>query len=209
MAATITLLVVLSYLLAFSTKDALTQQIVLAFSSSMIIAVLLFAVKRTGTPARRYFAFVRPPLLTVIVLVAASILIQFVGDWSTNFVGVGPKDSQWELDEYRSIQNSSLALLLFWLSALFISPLMEEMLFRGFLFRGWSASRLGPAVTIIVTSLLFALVHVQYTWHGMAVVGLIGLSFALARWQSGSIVPSLIAHCAGNAVALTAAALAV
>ena len=43
-----------------------------------------------------------------------------------------------------------------------VAPISEEIAFRGFLFRGLSASWLGVSGTLIATSAAWAAMHVQY-----------------------------------------------
>lgn len=63
---------------------------------------------------------------------------------------------------------------------------MEEFIFRGFAFRGWSQTFLGPWGTIVLTSALFAIVHQQYSWFYIAGVFTIGTLFGYLRYRSDS-----------------------
>jgi hypothetical protein len=85
-------------------------------------------------------------------------------------------------------------------------PLLEELLFRGALFKPLRKTFLGLATpTIITTALLFALVHVER--QRMVHVGLMGLGLGFIRKASGSIVPSTLVHVTYNAVVFAAAIL--
>jgi hypothetical protein len=85
-------------------------------------------------------------------------------------------------------------------------PFLEELLFRGALFKPLRKSFLGAALpTIVTTALLFALVHME--WQRMVHIGLIGLGLGFIRQASGSIVPSTLVHVAYNATAFIAAIL--
>src|SRR5579863_7614799 len=62
-----------------------------------------------------------------------------------------------------------------WLPALlvalvFLTPLEEETIFRGFLFKGIAISRAGPVVAILVGSVAWALLHAQYDFYGVVSV---------------------------------------
>ncbi len=46
------------------------------------------------------------------------------------------------------------------------APVFEEFVIRGFLFRGWSESFLGPIGAILLTSAVWAMDHTQYDWFG-------------------------------------------
>ncbi len=78
-------------------------------------------------------------------------------------------------------------------------PLMEELLFRGFL---WNLGEywLPPWVVLILTSLMFAVFHMSPA-H---VLGVLLHAFFLGwlRMHSGSIWPSVLAHVANNGLAV-------
>jgi|SRR5215471_222475 len=95
---------------------------------------------------------------------------------------------------------------LFILSFVVIAPMEEEILFRGFLFRGL-APRLGPLVTIVLTAVVWSIVHLQYNWFFVAEIFLLGLTFGWLRWWSGSLILTFLLHAANNGSALIAIAL--
>jgi hypothetical protein len=80
----------------------------------------------------------------------------------------------------------------------FIGPISEEVLFRGFIFGGLAQSVIGPVGAIVVTSALWAVLHLQYTWVIMAVIFVYGLVFGAMRWKSASLWPPVVAHCVVN-----------
>ncbi len=88
------------------------------------------------------------------------------------------------------------------------SPLVEELFFRGLLLRSLLGSfeklgpRLGPAVSIVVTALVFALVH----FEALQFLGLAGFGVVLGclAWRTGRLGPSIVAHMAFNTVTIIA-----
>ena len=89
------------------------------------------------------------------------------------------------------------------------APLLEEMLFRGFLFSGIAASFPGPSGAIFTTSLLWAIIHVQYDYFWMFSIFIIGLALGMVRYKTGSIVLTFVLHAAINLAAMVATALVV
>lgn len=81
------------------------------------------------------------------------------------------------------------------------APFVEEFSIRGFLFRGWSQSRIGATGAVLLSSLIFAALHSQYDLVGRAFTGSLGVLLALARLNTGSIVPGIVAHATLNTVA--------
>jgi membrane protease YdiL (CAAX protease family) len=111
-------------------------------------------------------------------------------------------------ESYKTAQASG-SLVLFAIAVVIIGPVTEEIVFRGFLFRGLSASFLGVAGTLITTSVAWALMHVQYDALIIAQIFLIGLLLGWLRWASGSTLLTISLHVMTNFVATIEAAIKV
>jgi sodium transport system permease protein len=72
----------------------------------------------------------------------------------------------------------------------------EEAIFRGPILRGF-ASRFSPAVTSILTGLLFGIYHVD-AWR-LLPTALLGVALSYVALASGSIIPAMAAHFVNNA----------
>ena len=79
----------------------------------------------------------------------------------------------WSLDkpivpEFMSdlIRSATIAPLL-WLAIIVAAPVFEELFFRGFLIEGLRRGALGDAGAIVVTSLSWASIHLQYGWSAL------------------------------------------
>lgn len=86
------------------------------------------------------------------------------------------------------------------------APLGEELFFRGFLFRGWSASRIGPVGATLLTSVLWSVIHLQYDWFQISHIVASGLLLGWLRWRSGSVWLTILLHALMNLVATIEAA---
>ncbi|SFO28055.1 hypothetical protein SAMN05216330_102521 [Bradyrhizobium sp. Ghvi] len=82
------------------------------------------------------------------------------------------------------------------------APMSEEVLARGFLFRGWSASFLRVPGAIILSSLLWTAVHLQYDLYFLAEVFSIGLWFGYMRYRAGSLWLTILLHALNNMTAV-------
>jgi hypothetical protein len=81
-----------------------------------------------------------------------------------------------------------------------IAPVVEELLFRGFLFPVMQRVH-GTAVAVLATGSLFSLVHAQqygWAWQNLLLLSYVGTVFGTVRAVSGSLVPSTLAHAAYN-----------
>lgn len=92
--------------------------------------------------------------------------------------------------------------VLLWLTLVVAAPVLEEFMFRGFLFAGLVRSPLGVAGTALVTSLIWAMLHVQYDATIITMIFVVGLLLTAARQATGSIIPCLAMHAAMNAMAM-------
>ena len=84
------------------------------------------------------------------------------------------------------------------LAAIIVAPAGEEIMFRGFLFRGWARSDRSAWPAIIVISLLWAGLHIQYDWTGILQIFVIGLFLGWLRWRSGSMLLTFLLHALFN-----------
>jgi membrane protease YdiL (CAAX protease family) len=111
-------------------------------------------------------------------------------------------------ESFKTAQASG-SLVLFCIAVVIIGPVTEEIVFRGFLFRGLNASFLGVAGTLLATSVAWALMHVQYDALIIAQIFLIGLLLGWLRWASGSTLLTISLHVMANLVATIEAAIKV
>ena len=82
------------------------------------------------------------------------------------------------------------------------APITEEFFARGFLYRGWSESALGPVGAVLLSSLVWTLLHLQYDWFFLGEVFSIGLLLGYMRYRSGSIWLTVILHGLNNLAAV-------
>lgn len=80
-----------------------------------------------------------------------------------------------------------------------ITPLVEEMFFRGIIHRGLE-KRLGFIVGALLSSLIFALAHVDYTLY--IPIFILGFIFAFLTHHTRSLWPSVTAHFLVNSFAV-------
>ena len=78
------------------------------------------------------------------------------------------------------------------------APLMEELLFRGFLQSALARSRMGFWPAAVLTTAAWTALHWGYSVVGLAEVFLIGLYFSWLLWKTGSLLPALFCHALYN-----------
>jgi membrane protease YdiL (CAAX protease family) len=169
-------------------------------ASPLTIAVLWIAIRRAGRDFTEYLALnwpssgqlLRALAITAIFLVVESLAISFVG-----------ADETWHYVSGKQLSES----LIFLIAACIADPIMEEFVVRGFMFRGWSQSFLGPVGAILLTSVLWAMIHIQYDWFGRFWIFVTGLVLGHFRWRSNSTWLTVMVHSAINITLFFAAGL--
>ncbi len=91
---------------------------------------------------------------------------------------------------------------LLWVAMVIAGPVFEEIFFRGFMFRGIQQSRPGTSGAVLITSLIWSLLHLQYNLYGVVVIFLIGLLLGVARARSNSTYLTIAMHALWNAIAI-------
>jgi membrane protease YdiL (CAAX protease family) len=90
--------------------------------------------------------------------------------------------------------------LLFIGMAVFIAPLVEETLFRGYLYPLFARS-FGVWSGIILTGVLFGFMHgaqLGWTWSLVSVLIIVGIIFTIVRAKTGSVFASFMMHLGYN-----------
>ncbi len=173
------------------------------------ILLLLAAVWMKRLPVRSYFAWVATRPGIVFLALAAGDAFQ-LASYAIPYLAGADMTSD-AIAQYRSAQTAGnpvwLPLFFAWPSFI-AAPLVEESIFRGFLWRGWDASRLGARGTWLLSSLVFAAYHIP------KVIGtnplqagiilfedlLLGLLLGWLRWRSASTLPAMAGHFAYNVI---------
>jgi membrane protease YdiL (CAAX protease family) len=160
------------------------------------VAVVALAARRPGWSVAEYLGLVRPATRDVVM--ALLILVPFLlgYDGLTYLLG---RDivTPFQVDTYRSARDAGM-LPVFWFALVIAAPVAEEIVFRGFLFRGWVRSERAALPGIVLISALFAAIHMQYDWYGILQVFFIGLLFGFVRWRSGSTLLTILMHVLAN-----------
>jgi membrane protease YdiL (CAAX protease family) len=110
------------------------------------------------------------------------------------------------LEKFLSTPGAMYAFAIF---GTLVAPLFEEILFRGFLFKVLHDIS-GPSTAVVVTALVFALLHIVQLWGSWAgIVFIFGVGYILSwvRRRSDSLIPSFIIHTSYNATLFGLAAL--
>lgn len=135
-------------------------------------------------------------------LLAVGLAPAFLGlsaGWTLALEALGqPVEPQRILDEVLAAPDSPQALATI-AYGVFVAPLVEELVFRGFLLPALSR-RLGTAAAIALSGLLFGLMHLSDPTSVPPLVAF-GLALGALRLRTGSLGPPVLLHLLNNAAA--------
>ena len=179
-------------------RDALLLSISV-IGSALIVVPLVFGIAKLkkGSVLRDYFDLRGYSWKTFWRWMGVLALLLVVEGVALDLMGVEQTPSF--MMNIKFPTTSSMYLLAF--SVMFMAPLIEEVVFRGFLLKGFSKTFMGEWGAIIVTSLLWAIIHLQYEVAYVAVIFMIGLVFGYARIKTQSLFVPMTMHMVMNGVA--------
>jgi membrane protease YdiL (CAAX protease family) len=178
------------------TGDGVAVTIIILVSTPIELVLLVLFAQRAGIDPADYMAWKKPrrgDLIVGIAVVLAFILLANAVSW---LAGRGIITT-FQTDIYTTAAAQGWLPLL-WLAVVVVTPLGEESLFRGFLFRGFFRAPNEAWPAIAVTALLFAAMHVQYDWFVILQVFGFGLLLGWMRWVSGSTLLTMALHAVIN-----------
>jgi len=108
---------------------------------------------------------------------------------------------QQETPEFMEVATDETHPWLMLPTLILFAPVVEELFFRGFMFRGIAASRAGSTGAVILTTLFWVAIHgLQYDWFPLAYLTVFGILLGWSRYRTGSIITPLILHILNNAI---------
>jgi len=158
--------------------------------------IWLLARCRRGWSARNYLALDDVSGKTAALWLFLAVVLAACTDGFTHALG-RPIVPEFMVQVYKTAGWLPLLVLTLVVAA----PLFEEILIRGFMFRGIASSRLGGLGAILITDVIWTAMHVQYDLFGMGVIFAIGILLGLARLVTGSVWLTIVMHALLNLIA--------
>ena len=177
----------------------------LTISLSVILglpAVLLatwIAIRPTRMTFTDYLALRWTSWRNFFVGVAAMAIL--VGGWDLLSRALGREVTPGFMGEVLKSAQADGALWLLAIAFCVAAPMWEEIFARGFLYRGWSESRLGVAGAIFLSSLAWTSLHLQYDWFFFGEVFSLGLLLGYLRYRTNSTWLTIVLHGINNLAA--------
>jgi membrane protease YdiL (CAAX protease family) len=176
--------------------DGILVTLFVAISNPVTVGVLALAVWLRSASQLDYFALHRPRQNDVVIGVVCLVGLIALSD-ALLYLSGRDLVTDFQLQSYTSAVAEGWAPAMMF-AAIVIAPAGEELMFRGFLFRGWARSERSAWPAILVISVLWASLHIQYDWTGMLQIFVIGLFLGWMRLRSGSTLLTFILHALFN-----------
>jgi membrane protease YdiL (CAAX protease family) len=141
-----------------------------------------------------YVHFFRNRMLSMRSLVILGPTLAISGLLVSTLLPSGPTP----LEKFLTSRN---AIVLFAVFGVAVAPLMEEIIFRGFLFKAlWEIG--GSRLAVPGSAVLFAAPHFPQlagNWGAVVLIFIVGFILSVIRHRSNSIIPTFIVHTSYNA----------
>ena len=188
----------------FGSNDGTVVSISIMIGCVLLVAISALVIRVRGGNLKQYLAL-RPFSLAVGMGMIGLLLIFMIGSQALTYM-LDKSPLAFVDPLYQSV--SSVWLLIF--AMVIVAPIYEELIFRGIL---WSAiaeqftsppdtEYRGAIVASLVTSLIFAIIHLQYGIYEISTIVVLALLFCYARIKSGSLILPILLHIINNGAAM-------
>jgi len=161
-----------------------------------VLAAAWIAIRPTRTPFADYLALRWTSWSNLLIGIVSLALL--VGGWDMVSRAFGREVTPGFMGEVMKSAQADGALWLLVVAFCIAAPLSEEILSRGFLYRGWSESRLGVVGAVVLSSLAWTSLHLQYDWFFFGEIFSIGLLLGYLRYRSNSTWLTIVLHGLNN-----------
>jgi len=162
------------------------------------LALVAIVIKlRKSYSIKEYLGFrpiSRKTILTILPIAGGFFLILYL----MSFIP-GRTENDLIVESYKT----SVWPALFWINAVILAPVLEEIFFRGFIFVSFRRSKLKVAGTIVITSSIWTLLHIgQYDIYDLFSVFIFGLVLGMLRQKTDSLWSPVIVHSVYNLIVM-------
>jgi membrane protease YdiL (CAAX protease family) len=174
--------------------------LVMTLIAPIMTIPLLNAATQASNWRERFDFWALKPVIAKILFIALGVGFMFwgvtslVGDWLNIPI------EQFMLD-VKAASDSFIAVILVIVTVCFVVPVMEELIFRGWLYSKIAQTKLGNIGALISTSIIFTIIHTQYdNMITFFILLLLGLVLAFTRYKTGNVSYSIAIHILFNSL---------
>ena len=161
------------------------------FATTLVCCSLLVAIikLKRGSNLKAYVGLILPKKRELLRWLLIVIIFWGVTDLTLLLLGK-PIVTDFMAKTYTSMKSPWIL----WIALILAAPFFEELFFRGFLIKGLSASPLRWYGAVILSSLAWAAIHLQYDVTGVIITFLLGVILGVARVKSDSTLLTIFLH---------------
>lgn len=165
-----------------------------------VLAALWLAIRISGTRFTDYLALRGTSWINFVIGgVALGVLVM---GWDAVSRAAGHEVTPGFMGDVLKSARADGALWLLVLAFCVAAPVSEELFARGFLYRGWSESFLRVPGAILLSSVVWTALHLQYDWFFFGEVFSIGLLLGYLRYRFNSTWLTIVVHGLNNLAAV-------
>lgn len=175
----------------FLASKTVPQWLVVDYGSKLLALVILLAVLPLRRAAAGTLKLIRPLSEAVVLAAVCTGLIIFIDHFFRSVIDI--EIDSLVLFRYPVVESK----ILYWLDITFglaVTAISEEFVFRG-VFAVFMARYLpGTTLMVVVSAVVFALIHWSHGVTSMVVAGLAGVALMALYLRTGSVLPGIAAH---------------
>jgi|GEM_PF-3234411 len=163
------------------------------FTYMFITFVIIAAVLRQHPFKAIPFKITHPELVPYAIIFG--IFLSIIGELYSSYFDYLLSFFNLQVDlDYFDIPTNTPSMILFVINISVLAPILEELIFRGLILQ--NLRKFGNFFAVVVSALLFGILHGNFSQTPLAFV--VGIALGFAVIETGSIVTSMIMHCIIN-----------
>ncbi|WP_257165595.1 CPBP family intramembrane glutamic endopeptidase [Bradyrhizobium sp. SRS-191] len=165
-----------------------------------ILLPIYFAVRHTRRSFADYLGLRWTGWKNFALGVVGMVVILSCWELAAHLTGRGDSSSSFMVDILKTAKGDGVVWLMV-IAFCVAAPVSEELMARGFLYRGWSDSFLRVPGAILLSSAVWTVLHLQYDWFALLNVFSLGVWFGYLRYRTHSLYLTMVLHGLNNLAA--------
>ncbi|MBI4707643.1 MAG: TatD family hydrolase [Candidatus Omnitrophica bacterium] len=173
----------------------LLDMLVLSLITYLIKVKYNHSLKELGLRLHNFLKSIFLGLVGYVTLLPTLVFILFVILWMANFFNYQPPPQP--IFDFLFYEKREWFLLLSIIFVVLIAPIVEEILFRGFVYTAIK-NKFGRRTAYLLSTILFAGLHANLV--GFLPIAVLGILLAYLYEHTGSLIPSITVHVTHNSL---------
>lgn len=201
-------IVLLMVFIGYDVSDALSfiNKLDVGFILAIVATMISYPILKAACYHSDYpglplgFLSIKPIKLRTLMLVVGSLLLLLSGErLVANWLEIATPEFMLEIKN-NVLNTKDLVFVV--LNICVLAPVIEELVFRGMAYRRIELSRFGSKGALVITTLVFTMVHLQYSWQILLLLFPGSLLLGLIRYRTGNLSYCIVAHMLMNSASM-------